>query len=265
MSDPTIERAAGHQADAYLAGRLLDLMAQDFAPTTEADAYEVQRGFIERLAATKGSLGGYKIAYTSAVMRESRGISGPCSGRMFADTIVSAPASLRAADFVNLAIECEVAVRLASDVPAAAAPYTRASITPHIEALMVAFELVDRRGAPPPEGADPAIAAIVTNISNGGAVLGPSVRDWQQLDLASARGTVTINGALRGEGLGSDVMGHPVEALVWLANALATRGESLSAGDVVITGSIVPPIPLAAGDVAVVAVDGLGEARIDVS
>ena len=75
---------------------------------------------------------------------------------------------------------------------------------------------------------------------------------------------MSINGEQRGEGLGSDVMGHPLEALVWLANDLAGRGEHLRAGEIVITGSIVPPIPLDVGDVAVVSVDGLGEARISV-
>ena len=264
MTDGNIARAGQHQARAYLNGEPLDVMLQDFAPTNEDEAYLVQRDFIDRLAETRGRVGGHKIAYTSAVMRESRGISEPCFGLIFAGTIADSPAELTAADYTNLAIECEVAVRLASDVPADAAPYTRKSIAAHVESLMAAFEVVDRRPSAAPDGADPAISAIVTNISNGGAVLGPAVRDWQSVHLASSRGTVSINGEQRGEGLGSDVMGHPLEALVWLANDLAGRGEHLRAGEIVITGSIVPPIPLDVGDVAVVSVDGLGEARISV-
>ena len=63
-----------------------------------------------------------------------------------------------------------------------------------------------------------------------------------------------------GEGLGSDVMGHPLEPLVWLANMLGERGKGLAAGTVVITGSIVPPKFLNPGDVATVAIEGIGEA-----
>jgi 2-keto-4-pentenoate hydratase len=76
---------------------------------------------------------------------------------------------------------------------------------------------------------------------------------------------MTINGELVGEGMGSDVMGHPLEPLAWLANNLAERGISLSAGMVVITGSIVPPKWLKAGDSATIAIDGLGEASLQVA
>ncbi|MCI0822492.1 MAG: fumarylacetoacetate hydrolase family protein, partial [Chloroflexi bacterium] len=78
-------------------------------------------------------------------------------------------------------------------------------------------------------------------------------------------GAMSINGKLIGEGRGSDVMGHPLEALVWLANMLAARGESMPAGAIVITGSIIPPTPFSAGDTATISIDGLGEARIKVS
>jgi len=265
MSDSSIQQAGQHQAKAYLGGRSLDLMLQDFAPATQEEAYRVQRAFIDRLSETRGRLGGYKIAYTSAQMRETSGIAAPCSGFMFAETIVDAPAVLKSSDYVGLAIECEVGVRLASEVPASGAPYTRESITPHIESLMTAFEIVDRRPGGAPDGADVAMAAIVANIHNGGAVLGPAVTDWQGIDLAASRGTMSINGKQVGEGLGSDVMGHPIEALAWLANSLAERGESIWAGATVITGSIIPPVPLNSGDRAAISIEGLGEAQIEVN
>lgn len=269
MTEGNSERAGRYQAERYLAREPLDLMAQDFAPTSEAEAYEVQRVYLDELSATRGARGGFKIAYTSAVMRESRGIKAPCIGGLFASEILESPAELRGADYVSPAIECEVGVRLASEVGPGGAPWTRESIAPHVEAVMTAFEVVDQLPAPAPAGAEPAtanpsIGGIVTNISGAGAVLGPPVRDWQSIDLAGARGTMSINGELVGEGRGSDVMGHPIEALVWLANTLAERGESIPAGAVVITGSIIPPTPLAAGDSAVISVEGLGEARIDV-
>lgn len=157
MSDGNIEKAGQYQAEAYLSGGLLDLMMQDFAPTTQEEAYLVQRNYIDRLSQTKGKLGGYKIAYTSAIMREARGISDPCAGLTFASTISSAPAEPKGSDYLKLAIECEVGVRLASEVPAAGAPYTRESIAPHIESLMTAFEIVDMRPAGAPEGADLAV------------------------------------------------------------------------------------------------------------
>lgn len=266
MADESpIQQAAQYLSQRYTARESLDIMTQPYAPTSIADAYRVQDALLQRLGQDKGALGGYKIAYTSDEMRRLRGISSPCAGGMFAGTIQSAPATFRSTDYVNLAIECEVGVRLGADVPAAKAPYTRASIAEYIDFLATAFEMVDMRGAAAGTGPDAtAIAGISTNIYNAGAVLGPAVRHWRDLDLVAARGVMRINGTQVGEGRGGDVMGHPLEALVWLANLLAERGKELKAGMTVITGSIIPPKPLKAGDTATIAIDGLGEAQVSV-
>lgn len=175
------------------------------------------------------------------------------------------PATFRSADYVRLAIECEVAARMGANVPASKAPYSRDSIADYIESLAVAFEMVDLRGAAAGTGQDAAaIAGICTNISNAGAVFGSAVRDWRGIDLAASHGVMVINGEEVGKGLGADVMGHPLEPLVWLANMLAERGKELTAGMTVITGSIIPPKPLGTGDTATIAIDGLGEAHVSV-
>jgi 2-keto-4-pentenoate hydratase len=257
--------AARYLAQRYAARESLDIMLQDFAPTTIEDAYQVQDAFLGILGQGKGPLGGYKIAYTSDEMRRLRGIRSPCAGGMFAATMQDSPATFRGADYVRLAIECEVAARIGGDVPASQAPYSRASIADYIEFLAVAFEMVDLRAAAAGTGTDAAaIAAICTNISNAGAVLGPAVRDWRGIDLAASPGVMVINGEEVGKGRGSDVMGHPLEPLVWLANMLAERGKELKAGSTVITGSLIPPKPLKAGDTATICIGGLGEAHVSV-
>ena len=76
---------------------------------------------------------------------------------------------------------------------------------------------------------------------------------------------MTINEQEAGRGYGRDVLGHPLEALTWLANELAGRGRRLSAGMVVMTGSIVSTKFLNPGDEARFAVDGLGEINLSVS
>ena len=86
--------------------------------------------------------------------------------------------------------------------------------------------------------------------------------DWQGLDLVNATGSMTINGQPAGEGKGGDVLGHPLDALAWLANTLAARGKSLSTGNIVMTGSIVSTKFLNPGDTAVVSIEGLGEATV---
>ncbi len=259
-----IARAAEYQAERHLAREPLDLMLQPFAPQTMADAYAVQELLVERLAAQRGPAAGYKVAYTSALMRQRTGVSEPCYGRIPASMVHRSPAALDAADFGGVGIECEVCVMLGDDLPPSGAPYTRDSVADAVEWLAPSFEVVDRRDAPYRDEQMPEIRTIVCNISNGGAVYGTPVHDWRSIDLAAARGVVLVNGEQVGAGHGVDVMGHPLEPLAWLANTLAAQGKTLAKGAIVLTGSFAAPAMLQPGDTASVAIDGLGEAHLSV-
>lgn len=235
-------------------------LPEELAPQTIDDAYRIQDHFLARRAQSGGAFGGYKLAYTTATMQQRSGLTEPALGRIFADTIYPTPATAPAADYVRVGLECEIAVRLSADLPASGAPYTRESVANAVGAVMAAVEIIDVRA---PEGmtdGDRALLGVAANIWNAGIVLGPEIIDWQSLDLECVHGSVHVNRNLMGEGYGRDVMGHPIEPLAWLANALAERGESLHAGAVVITGSIVAPQFLTDGDEAVVSIDELGDA-----
>ena len=127
---------------------------------------------------------------------------------------------------------------------------------------MPAFELVDDRGADYSNLYFLGVAA--DNAWNAGVVLGAERADWQSLDLENARGAMTINGEPAGEGYGRDVLGHPLDALAWLANTLAGRGKELEAGMLVMTGSIVSTKFLNPGDEAAFTFEGLGDIRLSV-
>ena len=91
------------------------------------------------------------------------------------------------------------------------------------------------------------------------------IRDWKSIDLAAVKGTASINGKKVGEGHGRDVMGHPLDALTWIANHLASRGLGLWRSDVVITGSLVTSKFPKAGDIVRFEAGVLGavELRVD--
>jgi 2-keto-4-pentenoate hydratase len=71
-----------------------------------------------------------------------------------------------------------------------------------------------------------------------------------------------VNGQVVGEGHGRDALGHPLDALAWLANRLVERCTMLKAGHLVMTGSLVPARALKAGETLVTEIEGLGEARL---
>jgi 2-oxo-3-hexenedioate decarboxylase/2-keto-4-pentenoate hydratase len=67
-----------------------------------------------------------------------------------------------------------------------------------------------------------------------------------------------VGGKEAGRGTGADVLGHPAEALAWLANHLAIEGRGLHAGQIVLTGSLVKTLWLGAGGHVVMELQGLG-------
>ncbi len=263
-SSATISDAARALFAEYQAGEAFTALPGPWGIESIAEAYAVQREYLKLLADVQGEVAGYKLAYTTPTMQQQAGWDEPCAGALMATTICHSPAALRGDAYRRLGFECEVAVRLGADLPASGAPYTRESVAESIDAVMAAFEVIDMRQPEGVHGLVRTLTSVATNISNAGAILGPPVEDWRSLDLSAARGSATVNGEEVGHGYGSDVMGHPYEPLAWLANKLAVDGEGLTAGLVVITGSIVPPRFLEAGDRAVVSIDGLGEALLTV-
>lgn len=241
------------------------LLEGELLPESIAEAYTVQDAYQGALSKEYGAVAGYKIAYTTTALQQASGISEPVAGVILASNVRHSPAVLNSADFLQPGIECEVGVRLGQDVPASGSPYDRDGVSAAVEAVMTAFEVVDNRRTQGQDTQTQLLTTISSNILNAGVVLGEPVTDWRGIHLAGCRGYMEINGELVGEGMGSDVMGHPLEPLAWLANALAEQGKELKAGMVVITGSIVSPKWLSSGDSAVIEIEGLGKAELSVA
>jgi len=122
-------------------------LPDELRPASIAEAYAAQEAYYRLAEPVLGAVGGAKIATTTKVMQQLMGITHPCGGAIFSRTIHRSPAKLRAGDFVNLRVESEIALQLGADLPAAAAPWTRAAVAPAIAAAMPAFELIEDRNA----------------------------------------------------------------------------------------------------------------------
>jgi 2-oxo-3-hexenedioate decarboxylase/2-keto-4-pentenoate hydratase len=237
----------------------------ELAPETSAEAYSIQEAFVALRAQKRGAAVGYKIALSSAAMRRFVGVDSPQAGVLLESTVRRSPARIRAADYVNCIIEFEIAVELADDLPAADAPFSRQQVAGAVGAVMAALEIADDRSADYSRLAQHPLHLIADNAWNEGAVLGRPVPEWQKLQLERLKGIASVNGAHVGEGVGADAMGHPLDAVVWIADHLASRGYSLLRRDVVITGSIVTSKRVKAGDVVRFELENLGgvELRIE--
>jgi 2-keto-4-pentenoate hydratase len=232
----------------------------DLAPKTEADGYLIQRAVHDLLLPRVGARVGYKIGCTSAVMQQYLNIPHPCGGGIFERGVHDSGAALRAGDFVRVGVECEIAVRLARALEASQAPFTADSVAPAIEAYLPAIEIVDDRYADWQTLGAPTLVA--DDFFAAGCVLGKPVARSAAPDLLQITGRAVINGIEAGQGTGADVLGHPHNALAWLANHIATDGKSLRAGEMVLTGSLVKTVWLKAGDAVMMELTGLGSVAV---
>jgi 2-oxo-3-hexenedioate decarboxylase/2-keto-4-pentenoate hydratase len=106
---------------------------------------------------------------------------------------------------------------------------------------------------------------IADNFFNAGCVLGAPVKKWRALDLANLAGTAFVDGRPVGKGTGAMVLGHPLDALAWLANAFAHRGRPLRAGCFVLLGSLVATQWLRPGEQFRVEIESLGTLELALS
>jgi 2-oxo-3-hexenedioate decarboxylase/2-keto-4-pentenoate hydratase len=246
-----LDRLASTRAD-------LPPLPPDIEPQDLDEAYAAQEMLQERWTRQRGPVVGYKIAVTTPVMQNLMGIGHPCAGAIFNRYFYESPVTIRRSDYVNVAVECEIAMRLGDDLPGRGRPHDQESVAAAVDSCHAAIEIIEDQNADYKKVS--ARGLVANNAWNGGAVIGPAVRDWRKLDLAALGGTMTIEDVEQGRGKGADVLGHPLNALAWLANTLVERGRPLRRGTVVLTGSIVSTKWPKAGETVRSSIEALGEA-----
>lgn len=250
---------AGTSADALqearrAGGRMAPLPA---APATEAEAYATQREIAGRMGAIPPA--GFKIGATTARMQAYLGLAGPAAGFMPAASLLRDGARLRYADFTAPGVECEVAVRLATDLPPG--PCTQDAARVAVAEVFAAIEIVDNRYADLKAFGTPAL--IADQVFHAAAVPGAARADWRDADLGAVRGQLSVDGVERDSGHGRDLLGHPLAALAWLAGSGAAAAfGGLRAGQVVLLGSVTPPVWLDGPAQVTVAFDGFAPVSV---
>lgn len=253
--------AANRAADIFAAARR-DLSIQlqplpvECRPESAEAAYDVQIRLHECLQADFGPKVGYKIGCTTQTMQNHLGIDEPCFGHLREREVADSGVKNRFADFHAPGVECEIAVRVGSDLPGLDRPYTREEAAVTVDSMMAAIEIVDNRYQDLFSMGAWSLAA--DDFVSAGGVLGRPVTPDRIGDLEAMAGVLSVDGVEIARGLGRDVLGHPFAALQWLANALPPQGLELKAGDVVLMGSVVQVVWLDGPGAVTVVFEGLG-------
>jgi 2-keto-4-pentenoate hydratase len=154
-------------------------------------------------------------------------------------------------------VEAEVAFVLGDDLPAR--DVTTTEVLHATEFVVAAIEVVDSRIA---DWDISIFDTVADNASSGLFVTGAAPRSLLDIDdLRASEMTLTAGGVVLSSGTGAACLGHPVNAVVWLANVVAARGEPLRAGEVVLSGSLGPLVPAEPGTTYEAHISGLGSVR----
>jgi 2-keto-4-pentenoate hydratase len=204
-------------------------------PKTPEEAYRCQDILVQQLLDHYGGAGiGYKIACTNVTAQRQLNVDGPFHGRMTSAFCFDNPARIGAEQFFMRVVEAEFAFRMARDLPPVSADRSIVEVGKAVEGVLPSIEIVDSRfddwttiGV---------LSLIADNACHAAWVKGSLVEDWRGIDLAAQTVRLTVNGNLHREGSGGAVLGHPLNALTWLANQLSAQGRGLKAGQYVTTG-----------------------------
>jgi 2-keto-4-pentenoate hydratase len=206
---------------------------------SSAAGYEIQIQLADWLTEHgQGTLAGYKIGATAKGMQEALGVPGPAYGHILSGNVYRSGSTHACNPRCRPGVECEIAFRLGDDLAPSSSAFTRDDVEARIDAVIPAIEIVENRYG---DFRNCSIALLTADdFFHKACVLGDPVLDWETIDLPESVGRTSINGEWAETGRGRDVLGHPLEAVVWLANKLAERGTGLTAGQIVMTGSMTP-------------------------
>jgi 2-keto-4-pentenoate hydratase len=261
MQSDDLKKVATFVGEHRLAQQSFTSLPDGAEPQDWDEAYNIQWAVHDWFADKGESYEGWKVGVTSTTMQAYMKMTTPSLGRVRKAITFRNHGDLDRSQYCAPGIELEIVVRLGKDIEPREAPWTRQELEGSIAALMPGFEVVDDRYDGILEM--PAITLVADDFCNAGCVLGDEVADWQSLDLEAIEGHMTVNGKDAGTGHGRDVLGHPLEALAFVANLLGKHGKTLKAGEIVMLGSLVKTAWLDKGDKAEGEIKGLGKVSLD--
>ncbi|MEM7210961.1 MAG: fumarylacetoacetate hydrolase family protein [Pseudomonadota bacterium] len=222
------------------------------------DAYGAQAALQRKFVATRGPIAGRKIALASKAMQEMVGIDHPIAGAIFANDVHRSGASVPRSAFRRLGLEYELAFELAQDVSASV---DAAGVLDLVAAVRPAFELIEDKDADYAEL--DVLTLVADNAWCGGVVLGDKIAGWRDLDLGALASVLSQDG--QADEAGNTGAADPVNSLVWTLNHFTSRGTTVTAGEVIITGSVLRTRFPEAGDRFRYEISGHGAVELSVA
>ncbi|MEY4712986.1 MAG: hypothetical protein RIS88_2436 [Pseudomonadota bacterium] len=241
MPDTTAQ-AAALIARTWLAGQHLQELPADCRPATRAQGYAVQAQW----PALAGRIGGWKIAATSLAGQKHIAVSGPLAGPVFAHRVVQDGATVSLATNRMRVAECEVVFTFRRALDPRPQAWTREEVLAEVAQVVPGIEVPDSRFLHFERAGEAQLIAdcACCNDMVLGAPVDPGGRLASLIDLqVQAR----VSDGRTMQGVGSNALGDPVQALNWFVNEMSAMGQRIEADHFLTTGACVTPIPVEPG------------------
>lgn len=254
MNEQLIKQLGDRLYESLRSQQTIAPISDEHPDLTIDDAYYISLQMLKRREADGEQVVGKKIGVTSAPVQEMLGVFQPDFGFLTNAMEIPNGGEIQIADhLIQPRAEAEIAFRLKSDLKGPGV--TEQDVLDATELIYPCFEIVDSRID---NWKIKITDTVADNASCGVFVLGDTGVDPRDHDLPNIKTVVKKNGEFLSEGLGSAVQGNPLTAVAWLANTLGEFGIPFLAGEVILSGSLVPLEPMVAGDHVEMELVGIG-------
>lgn len=243
LTEEQITAIADELAEAEAQRSMIPLLTTRHPGMTIEDSYAVQNEWRRRAVASGRRMVGRKIGLTSKVMQVATGITEPDYGAIFDDMVFENGSVIEHGRFSNVRIEVELAFKLGKPLKGPgitvfdvldATDY----VVPALEILSSRIEMAGRT----------IVDTISDNAAMGAMVYGGNPVAPDAVDLRWVSALLYRNETIEESGVAAAVLNHPAMGVVWLANKLASHGDSLQAGELILAGSFTRPMWVEPGD-----------------
>jgi len=258
MKTALIEQCGDELYNALLERKTIAPFTERFDDLTIDDSYHIALRMVERRLQAGAHIIGKKIGVTSKAVQNMLNVHQPDFGYLTNDMAFNQGEEMPISKtLIQPKAEGEIAFILKKDLTGPGV--TNAHVLAATECVMPCFEIVDSRI----DNWQIKIQdTVADNASCGLFMLGDRAISPRNVDLSTCGMVVEKNGKIISTGAGAAALGSPINCVAWLANTLGQFGISLKAGEIILSGSLVPLEAVTAGDFMSVTIGGIGSASV---